>query len=330
MQQIHLIKAAQAIPFVKVLENIDAPVRSFSIRAGMPIDAVYAGEGVIGEYSVWQFIEIAAKYERYNLFGYDVAQQYPIESAEGLGGLRMRNAPSLKVLLEYFIEDVQAESTGCPYSLVPDTDGMWFVREQMFGKRRKSWQAEQYMIAIIIQIIRLCTGPTWLPPALRISSTAIAQKLPDEWKQINITWGCEVTEIRIPECDLALPPANKSRRRKAEPPNLDKHETKAPLEFPELVKTQVLTNSIGLEAAAMQTGVSPKTLKRKLADMKTTYSEIVDQVRMQLAKSKLEESNAPIHLIAKALGYKHQANFTRAFKRICGISPQDYRNKHQA
>lgn len=96
-----------------------------------------------------------------------------------------------------------------------------------------------------------------------------------------------------------------------------------------LVKTQILTNSIGLEAAALQIGVSPKTLKRKLTSMKTTYSEIIDQVRMQLAKLKQEESSVPIHMIANELGYKHQANFTRAFKRMCGIAPLDYRNKHQ-
>ena len=43
MLQIHLIKAIQAFPFVKVLEETGAPVRELSERVGMPIDAVYAG-----------------------------------------------------------------------------------------------------------------------------------------------------------------------------------------------------------------------------------------------------------------------------------------------
>jgi len=327
MLHIHLIKAAQARPFVKVLENIDAPVRSFSIRAGMPIDAVYAGEGIIGEYSLWQFIEIAAKYEHYKLFGYDVAQQYPIESAEGLGGLRMRNTPSLKVLLEYFIEDVQAESTGCPYSLVPDTEGMWFVREQMFGKRRKSWQTEQYMIAIIIQIIRLCAGPKWLPPEIKVSSSNKARPIPEEWDSIKFDWGSEATEIRIPERTLALPLTKRSTKKTSVPDEVTDPGPKTPLVFTGLVRTQILTNTLGLENAARQTGLSPKTLKRKLLQDNTSYSEIVDQLRFELAQSKLKESRTPIHAIARELGYEHQANFTRAFKRMSGVTPQEYRNR---
>ncbi len=166
MLQLHLIKAAQIMPFVRVLEKAGAPVRKLSERVGMPIDAVYAGNGVIGEYCAWRFIDLAAKHERLDLFGYDVANQYPINSVEGFGGIRTRTATTLKELLECFIEDVQADSTGCPYSLVHDTDGVWFVRELMFGENRKNWQTEQYIIAIIIQIIRLCAGSRGLPPAI--------------------------------------------------------------------------------------------------------------------------------------------------------------------
>ena len=329
MLQIHLIQAAQAIPFVKVLEASGAPVRKLSERAGMPIDAVYAGKGVIGEHCLWRFIDLAAKHEGLELFGYDVANQYPVNSIEGLGGIRTRTATTLKELLEYFIEDVQAESTGCPYSLVPDTEGLWFVRELMFGTNRKNWQTEQYMIAIIIQITRLCTGRKWLPPEVRVSSSDKALPIPEEWTSIKFTWGCKATEIRIPEKVLSKPLASRSTRDQSEPDEVTDSETKTPLVFTELVRTQILTNTTGLENAARQTGLSPKTLKRKLLQDHTSYSEIVDQLRIELAQSKLGSPDTPIHGIARELGYEHQANFTRAFKRICGITPRAYRKQAQ-
>jgi hypothetical protein len=89
MKRLHLIKVAQVIPFVNVLEEAGAPVRKLSERVGMPIDAVYAGKGVVGEYCVWRFIDLAAKHEQLDLLGYDVAKQYPVNSVEGLGGLRI-------------------------------------------------------------------------------------------------------------------------------------------------------------------------------------------------------------------------------------------------
>ena len=327
MLQIHLIKAAQAIPFVKVLEETGAPVRELSERVGMPVDAVYAGKGVIGEYCVWRFIDLAAKHQHLDLFGYDVAIKYPVNSVEGFGGVKTCCATNLNELLEYFIEDVQAESTGCPYSLKSVTDGIWFIRELMFGENRKNWQTEQYMIAIIIQIIRLCAGSKWLPPEIKVSSSNKALPIPDEWKSIKFTWGSEATEIMIPEKILALPLTEQASKKTSGISKTPDSVPATPLKITELVRTQILTNTIGLENAAQQTGLSPKTLKRKLLQDNTNYSEIVEQLRFELAQSKLKKSETPIHAIARDLGYEHHANFTRAFKRMCGITPQEYRNQ---
>jgi len=327
MKQIHLIRAAQVLPFVRTLEQKGAPVRQLANLAEFPLDLVYADEGVIGEYSAWRFIELAANRERYDLFGYEVARKFPIHSPEGLGGLRIREAQSLKMLLEYFIEDAQAESTGCAYSLAPDVDGMWFSRQQMFGENGVSWQVEQYMITILIQIIRLCAGPKWLPPEIRISSTGKEKPLPGEWEQIKVTWGSRSTEIKIPGNELAIPPPDALGPDDASSRNTSNKITTSPLHFADLVKSQVLTNSTGLESAANQTGLSSTTLKRKLGAMKTSYSEILDQVKLQIAKSRLENPALPIHVIAAELGYRYPANFTRAFRRLYGLSPQGYRNR---
>ena len=327
MLQLHLIKAAQAIPFVKVLEQAGARVRKLSERVGMPIDAVYAGKGVIGEFCVWRFIDLAAKHEQRDLLGYDVANQYPINSVEGIGGIRTRTATTLRELLEHFIEDVQAESTGCSYSLKPATDGLYFVRELMFGEKWKNWQTEQYMITIIIQIIRLCAGPKWLPPEVKISSSHKALPFPDEWKSIRFVWGSDTTDIKIPAKILALPVGKQATTKKSDFKNSTESVPCATPSFTELVQTQILTNSLGIKNAAQQTGISPKTLRRKLLQNNTSYSGIVEQLRFELAQSKLKNSAAPIHTIARELGYEHHANFTRAFKRMCGITPQKYRKQ---
>ena len=39
----------------------------------------------------------------------------------------------------------------------------------------------------------------------------------------------------------------------------------------------------------------------------------------------LGESDLPIKQVASGLGYKHQSNFTRAFNRMAGMAPLDYR-----
>ena len=69
-KQIYLIKAAQAKPFFETASRLGAPVRAMARHAGMPIKAVRSGEGVIGEHSLWRFVELAAQHLGNDHFGY--------------------------------------------------------------------------------------------------------------------------------------------------------------------------------------------------------------------------------------------------------------------
>jgi len=94
MTEIHLIKASQAVPVLNTLERIGAPVGRLSAQSKMPIDVVRGNQGVIGEFSLWRFIELSAKSQGYDTLGYDCAQSNPIRSVGELGGFHMRMAPT--------------------------------------------------------------------------------------------------------------------------------------------------------------------------------------------------------------------------------------------
>lgn len=58
-----------------------------------------------------------------------------------------------------------------------------------------------------------------------------------------------------------------------------------------------------------------------------TPMEYVTAQRMNLAKRFLETQNWPIGAIADEVGYKSQAAFINAFRRVVGLSPGEYRRK---
>lgn len=82
-----------------------------------------------------------------------------------------------------------------------------------------------------------------------------------------------------------------------------------------------------LEDAAKQLHVSPRTLKRKLADEGTTFSAIRDDVRRQRALLLLGDRRLAIGEIAARLGYTELPNFTRAFRKWTGMTPAGYRDR---
>ena len=79
-----------------------------------------------------------------------------------------------------------------------------------------------------------------------------------------------------------------------------------------------------IEVVARELATSPRTLKRKLAEEGTSFSELVDGVQLARAVALLR-SNLNVDEVADRIGYSDAANFTRAFRRWTGKSPSEYR-----
>ena len=82
---------------------------------------------------------------------------------------------------------------------------------------------------------------------------------------------------------------------------------------------------LSLPEAATRLGVSPRTLKRRLADEGTDFSTLVDEQRRERALLLLRASDRSMEDVAEQVGYSDVANFTRAFRRWTGETPAAYR-----
>jgi AraC-like DNA-binding protein len=82
-----------------------------------------------------------------------------------------------------------------------------------------------------------------------------------------------------------------------------------------------------LELVAGRLGVPARTLRRKLRDEQTSFREIVDQLRAEVAIKYLRDTRMTIDDIAKALGFSETANFRHAFRRWKRTSPLEYRRR---
>lgn len=81
-----------------------------------------------------------------------------------------------------------------------------------------------------------------------------------------------------------------------------------------------------IEAIAQQIAVSSRTLQRRLADAGTTFAEVVDRARRQLAERYLLEGRLALAEIGFLVGFSDPSNFHRAFKRWTGVTPKAFRD----
>ena len=73
---------------------------------------------------------------------------------------------------------------------------------------------------------------------------------------------------------------------------------------------------------AQRLALSRRTLSRRLAQENLTFAELMDELRLDLAKRYLADRSLSISQIAWLLGYREIGSFSHAFKRWTGRSPR--------
>lgn len=80
-----------------------------------------------------------------------------------------------------------------------------------------------------------------------------------------------------------------------------------------------------LPRVAKKLHMSVRTLKRRLEQDGTSFSELLDEQRRAKAMLMLRRDDLSVDEIADRLGYSDAANFTRAFRRWTGTTPKSFR-----
>ncbi|MBD1588849.1 AraC family transcriptional regulator [Pseudomonas typographi] len=75
--------------------------------------------------------------------------------------------------------------------------------------------------------------------------------------------------------------------------------------------------------------LSSRTLRRRLESENSSYNQVVEEVRTQLAVRFLLESSLSTEAISERLSYSDAANFRHAFRRWTGITPRAFRDEHR-
>ena len=119
--------------------------------------------------------------------------------------------------------------------------------------------------------------------------------------------------------------ANHSRKNTFRANNKSKIDQRIQIDlfFSENYSRAITVDDLAEELHYSKTHVN-RLLKR---DWGMTFSETLDQTRLQAAKQYLRESHEPIHRIAELCGYSTLRGFEMFFKKHMGVLPKEYRKE---
>jgi AraC-like DNA-binding protein len=87
-----------------------------------------------------------------------------------------------------------------------------------------------------------------------------------------------------------------------------------------------LMRPTGIEDVAKVLNMSVRTLRRKLSEEGTSFRDLVDELRREMAMKYLRDTDLTVEDIADALGFSDAANFRHAFRRWTNATPQEFRD----
>ena len=195
----------------------------------------------------------------------------------------------------------------------------------------------EMQIGINLTLIREVLGDANFAPCavnFEFSKPRYVKQL-QEFTQCEVRFDQEYTGVELSHDNLALPPVKSN-----------------PLAIPLLLKicdehkpdfahqsevvervynwvSQNIHNELKIEKIAHQLCVSERTLRRKLSDNGTSFTEICLAIKQGFAKKYISDTQLSFDDISESLGFKDTSNFRHAFKGWTGMTPTEFRQARQ-
>jgi AraC-like DNA-binding protein len=324
VQDIPLVRAKYVHAFAAVLDRIGAPTNRLLKRVGLSGRVLDDCEAIMPAHQAWAFIGTAAEKQGIDDFGL----QAGTASVEAYGEFsrQIGRAANLNRALELFCHLARHEYSRADFYVAREQGRVWFCRGPIDGSDVERKHVELLVLTMMISTVQLVAGRDWRPTEIAVQTRAPRGIESHEiLSSSNVRFGSRITVFEIPTGLLFR-----------QMPRIDLPSNSLPYDRLEydladslrhVVSSQLSVGEPSITRIADAVGIGPRTLQRRLSRVGTTFSQLVEKVRMTSAMAMLLDGSMTVRDIALQLRYTDQGNFTRAFRRWTGVSPQTYRDE---
>jgi len=255
----------------------------------------------------------------------------------GVVGHAMMASPTLLVALERFARFLNVVSNAATFALTAAPEGHWFEFGHEGGERPVPRQRVEFGVLTMLSFCNWITARDFNALVVEFVDAPPADSSVHE-----AVFGCPVRFGRaanralLRHSDLALPlsardPAIAALHDRLVEDELEKLAagTATSLRVRALLAARLSGAEPRREQIAAALNVSDRTLQRRLQAEGTTFQQLLDDTRRELAQKYLRKPRTPLRDVAELLGFEDQSNLFRACKRWFGESPGRYRARFE-
>lgn len=188
----------------------------------------------------------------------------------------------------------------------------------------RDYMVEKSM-ATTLAAFRLMVGEDFAP--LRVTMQHQGLSPADTYRKLfrcPVRFGAEVNSIHFPNQVLAQPIRGRDSAALALAESylsLTQRDREFPDHVREMTERLLSVHRASLSAVSREMAMHPRVIQRRLAESKTSFEQILDDVRRSMAWN-LAATSLQASQIATMLGYSEQSSYARACRRWYGESPR--------
>lgn len=318
---IHFSQASLLMPVIQYLQDRGISVEAHLRQAGISPALLEEHDNLLSRKLIFQFINNICEAEGIEDIGLLVGQGISLQKMGEIGQW-MLNAETVHGYLGRGCKLINQVSTGDRYWLISEGDQVRFCASVFSLDEKDKVQNYLYILLITINTISEAVGG-WSPEEINLPgmSSHTAGRLSEQLPHTRILREDNYASFPVPGHVLNHSLASGHR------PSLE-NTFVVPADFISsmklLMRSHVTEGSLDIISLANAAGINQRTLQRRLAKCGTSFTQLVTEVRIDLAKQWIQGQDYSISEIAARLGYNDPTNFSRAFRRVMGLSPSAY------
>lgn len=306
-----LVRSAVLTNYVTVAQSVGIDPYQMVLAAGLSPTCLSETEMRIPATAVRGLLEASAAASGTENFGLRMAETRKL-STMGLIGAVTRDAPTLRQALEVMTRYMRAHNESL-FLTLDEEGGYTTIHDELLVHDRvhqgsSNRQAIELSIGALVRIIRVLLGDQWIPERVYFTHAAPADlSLHRRLFSCRIEFGHDFNGLVCHQRDMDKPIASSdpilARYAQAQLESTINSKRSALREVRQLASLLMPTGRCSVDQIARHLGVDRRTVHRQLHKESTTFTQVIQDLRVELSERYLEDSTRTLSEIAVLLGF---------------------------
>jgi AraC-like DNA-binding protein len=319
----NLVRSASLTNYVEVARAARLDPQALLAETGLSPACLHDPDLMIPAVAVNRLLEASARASGLDNFGLRMAETRRLSNL-GSVALVVREEPTVRriVLAMMHYRHRLNESV---FAVLDEANGISVIREELLlGIQGSTRQGTELLIGVMFRSLKYFLGAAWNP--LRVCFThAPPRDLSVHYRVFGyaVEFGQDFNGLVCTTRDMDAPnpmadPVMARYARQLLEDATDSGRMSAVDEVRHVLFVLLPSGECSIDQVGQQLGVDRRTVHRRLVREGTTFSEVVNAIRRELAAHYLDDGKRPLSQVAELLGFSALSAFSRWYRQQFG------------